>query len=87
MGVRGQTVCGRCANFCPWTRPDIGPEFYKDWNGDVEKLYESVRDRAAYLRNNNFNTDAHKTRRWWFDLIENEDGELIIPGGPKCSDN
>ena len=83
MGVQGKTVCGRCANFCPWTRPDVGPEFYKDWDGDVEKLYESVRARAAYLRENNFNTDSYKTKRWWFDLIENEDGELVVPGGSK----
>ncbi len=78
--------CSRCANFCPWNRPDVGPEFYKDWDGDVEKLYESVRARAAYLRERNFVTEEHETRRWWFDLAENEDGELIIPPHTKITE-
>ncbi len=85
-GIVGQTGCGRCANFCPWTRPDVGPEFYRDWDGDVEKLYKSVRARAAYLRENNFTSEAHKTRRWWFDLIENDVGDLVVPGGAGCTD-
>lgn len=79
-------ACARCANFCPWNRPDIGPEFYKDWDGDLKKLYESVDARAAYLRERNFVTEEHENRRWWFDLAENEEGELVIPSQTKYTE-
>ena len=77
MNKRGGS-CGRCALMCPWNRPDSEPHDFKDWDGDIDKLYASVNARAEYLRANNFVTEESKTKKWWFDLQE-EDGRYVIP--------
>lgn len=78
-------ICGRCSNMCPWNRPDSDPEFFKDWDGDISRLQDAARARAEYLRQNNFESEEYKTRRWWFDLMVDESGELVIPPTTKYS--
>ena len=70
--------CGRCSNLCPWNRPDSDPEFFRDWDGDIQTLHASARRREKYLRENNFIPEESKTKKWWFDLKE-ENGDLVIP--------
>lgn len=72
--------CGRCTLMCPWNRPDSMPGDFKDWDGDLRFLYDSVNSRANYLREHNFKDEEHTAGTWWFDLVENSEGELIIPG-------
>jgi len=79
-------ACGRCANLCPWNRPDVGPDFYKDWDGNLQFLYDSVDARAKYLREHNFRTEESTNRKWWFDLCQDENGDLIIPPGTRFTE-
>ena len=60
--------CGRCANICPWNRPESRPEYFRDWDGSLETLYESVNRRAAYLREHNFTDEEERSGKWWLDL-------------------
>lgn len=70
--------CGRCSNICPWNRPDSEPHHFQDWDGSLETLYDSVNNRARYLREHNFVTEESTNRKWWFELQE-KDGKLVIP--------
>lgn len=78
--------CGKCTTLCPWNRPDSMPGDFKDWDGDVKFLHDSAKARADYLRECNFETEDYKTRRWWFDLVENEVGDLVIPKNSKYTE-
>ncbi len=72
-------VCGRCTKVCPWTRPNSRPEDFADWDGDLETLYRGVNEQRERIEKNNFVDPMEATRKWWFELDENLDGELVIP--------
>lgn len=74
-------VCGRCTKVCPWTRPDSRPEDFRDWDGSLVKLYESVERRRVFMDYNNYVDPLEKTHKWWFELDEDLDGNQIIPTG------
>lgn len=75
--------CGRCMLTCPWNRPDSMPGDFKDWDGDLNYLYDSVNARADYLKEHDFVDEENSKKKWWFDLVENREGELVIPEGSK----
>ena len=77
------SICQRCAKVCPWNRPDSMPGDFKDWDGDLNYLYNSVNSRAAYLKEHDFVDEEYSKRKWWFDLVENREGELVIPESSK----
>lgn len=78
--------CGRCTVMCPWNRPDSMPGDFKDWDGDLQFLYDSVNSRANYLREHNFVNEEYSDRKWWFELVENDEGELVIPQSSKYTE-
>lgn len=81
--IQNGSNCGRCTIVCPWHRPDSRPEDFKDWDGDLQFLYDSVNARAKYLREHDFVDEEYCQRKWWFDLVEDPEGKLIIPESSK----
>lgn len=78
-GVMTNTVgnmCQHCTKICPWNRPDNRPEDFKDWNGDLKVLYDSVERQARRLRENNFVEPEEYQNKWWLPL-ENKNGVLV----------
>lgn len=68
--------CQRCAKTCPWNRPDNRPEDFRDWDGSLSYLYESVNRQAEHMRANDFvEPDEHKNK-WWLPL-EYKDGGIV----------
>ncbi len=68
-------MCQRCTKTCPWNRPDNRPEDFRNWDGDLSYLYDSVERQAKRMRENNFvEPDEHKNK-WWLPLAY-EDGIL-----------
>ncbi len=72
-------VCGRCTKVCPWTRPNSRPEDFAHWDGNLEALYKGVDEQRARLEENNYVDPMETTRKWWFELDEDIDGNLVIP--------
>ena len=72
-------VCGRCTKVCPWTRPNSQPRDFADWDGSLEELYKGVNEQRERLIANNFVDPLESTRKWWFELDEDENGRLVIP--------
>jgi ferredoxin len=68
-------MCQHCTKMCPWNRPDNRPEDFRDWNGDLKFIYDSVNRQAKRLRDNNFVDPDEFTNKWWFPL-EFKDGKL-----------
>lgn len=71
-------ICGRCTALCPWNRPDVSPEHYAGWDGDMAKIVAEVNARARQWEQQDYVRPTEKTDKWWFDL-EPRDGRLIIP--------
>ena len=68
-------MCQRCTKTCPWNRPDNRPEDFRNWDGDLSYLYDSVERQAKRMRENHFvEPDEHKNK-WWLPLAY-EDGIL-----------
>jgi ferredoxin len=67
--------CQRCAKTCPWNRPDNRPEDFRDWDGNLNFLYDSVNRQAKHMRENNFIEPTELKNKWWFPL-EYKDGKL-----------
>jgi ferredoxin len=67
--------CQRCTKTCPWNRPDNKPEDFKNWDGNLQYLYDSVERQARRMRENNFIEPTEYKNKWWFPL-ENKNGEL-----------
>jgi hypothetical protein len=76
------SVCGHCTRICPWNRPHTDPCDFKDWDGDIKRLFVDADARAAYLREHNFRDELEDTHKWWIDL-EEIDGRLVIPKSTK----
>jgi reductive dehalogenase len=72
-------VCGRCTKVCPWHRLDSEPRDFADWDGNPDQLYESVNRQRKRLIKNNYVDPLEKTGKWWFELDEETNGELVIP--------
>lgn len=72
-------VCGRCSKVCPWTRPNSKPENFRDWDGNLEELYQGVNDQRERLVNNNYVDPLEATHKWWFELDQDLEGNLVIP--------
>lgn len=68
-------VCGRCVKVCPWTRPDSRPEDFKDWDGDIKFLHDSVNRQAQWLKEHNYVHPDENSKKWWLPL-ERQDGKL-----------
>ena len=68
-------MCQHCTKTCPWNRPDNRPEDFRNWNGDLKFLYDSVERQAKRMRDNNFVEMAEHTNKWWLPL-EYKDGVL-----------
>jgi len=74
-------VCGRCTKVCPWTRPHSQPEDFAGWDGGLDALYRGVEAQRRSLAENNYVDPMEATHKWWFELDENMDGDLVIPTG------
>ena len=72
-------VCGRCTKVCPWTRPDSSPVDFAGWDGNLDALYKGVEAQRKRLEKNNFVDPLESTHKWWFELDEDLDGNLVIP--------
>jgi ferredoxin len=68
-------MCQRCTKICPWNRPDNRPEDFRNWNGNLKHLYDSVNRQAQRLRDNDFVEPDELKNKWWFPL-EYRDGVL-----------
>jgi hypothetical protein len=69
-------MCQRCTKACPWNRPDNRPEDFRNWDGDLKFLYDSVERQAKRMRENNFTEPEEFTDKWWLPL-ERKDGKFI----------
>jgi epoxyqueuosine reductase len=69
-------MCQRCTKACPWYRPDNRPEDFRNWDGDLKFLYDSVDRQAKRMRENNFTEPEEFTDKWWLPL-ERKDGKFI----------
>ena len=74
-------VCGRCTKVCPWTRPDSRPEDFADWDGSLDILHAGVNRQRALLAENNYVDPREATQKWWFELDETPEGDLVVPTG------
>ncbi len=72
-------VCGRCTKVCPWTRPNSQPQDFANWDGDLEELRMCVNEQKERLVENNYVDPLESTHKWWFELDEDEKGEIVIP--------
>ena len=72
-------ICQRCTKVCPFNRPDVGPADFKDWDGDLSKLYEQVEARRVQMENYNYQEPEEQTGKWWFPLSK-QDGVLKETG-------
>jgi ferredoxin len=72
-------VCGRCTKVCPWHRPDTEPRHFADWDGSLEALYASVNRQRESLIESNYVDPMEKTGKWWFELDETINEELVVP--------
>jgi hypothetical protein len=72
-------VCGRCTKVCPWTRPNSQPEDFAHWDGNLEELHRGVNEQREKLEENNYVDPMEATRKWWFELDEDLEGNLVIP--------
>ena len=61
-------ICQRCAKVCPWNRLDNRPEDFREWDGSLGYLYDSVNHQAERLRANGFREPEEYTNKWWFPL-------------------
>jgi len=69
-------ICERCIKICPWNRPDNRPENFREWDGNVRFLHDSVNRQAGRLRANGYREPEEYTDKWWFPLLY-ADGSLI----------
>lgn len=74
-------VCGRCTKVCPWHRPDSEPHHFADWDGNLDTIYESVNRQRERLIKSNYVDPMEKTGKWWFELDQDVNGELVVPAG------
>ena len=72
-------VCGRCTKVCPWTRTDSRPEDFANWDGSLDELYKGVEAQRKRLEKNNYVDPVEATHKWWFELDEDQEGNLVIP--------
>jgi len=72
-------VCGRCTKVCPWTRPNSQPEDFAHWDGNLEELHRGVNEQREKLEENNYVDPMEATCKWWFELDEDLEGNLVIP--------
>jgi ferredoxin len=75
-------MCGRCAKVCPWNRPDVSPDHYKNWDGDMLKIIDEVNQQAKRMKEQNYVHESENTHKWWLDL-ELINGRLEIPSSSK----
>ena len=68
-------MCQRCTKLCPWNRPDNRPEDFRNWDGNLGFLYDSVNRQAQRMKDNNFIDPDEFTGKWWFPLAY-RDGKL-----------
>ena len=68
--------CQRCTKTCPWNRPDNRPEDFRNWDGNLQHLYDSVERQAKYMRDNNFVEPTEYKNKWWLPL-EVKKGKLL----------
>lgn len=73
MNRTGQ-ICQRCAKLCPWNRSDSRPEDFRDWDGDLRYLYDSVERQKQRRIDQNFIDERELSEKWWFPLVS-EDGK------------
>ncbi len=66
-------MCQRCTKMCPFNRPDNRPEDFKNWDGDLKYIYDSVERQAKRLRDNDFIEPAEHKNKWWFPLEYKDD--------------
>ena len=69
MANKTGNICQRCTKVCPWNRIDNKPENFRDWDGDIKYLYDSVNHQAERLRANGFREPEEYTNKWWFPLL------------------
>ena len=68
--------CQRCAKTCPWNRPDNRPEDFREWDGSLEFLYNSVNQQAENMRKQNYIEKDEFSKKWWLPL-EYKDKEIV----------
>jgi ferredoxin len=68
-------MCQRCTKICPFNRPDNRPEDFRNWDGDLGYIYDSVERQAKRLRDNNYIEPSEHQNKWWLPL-EYKDGVL-----------
>jgi len=69
-------ICQRCTKICPWNRRDSSPEFFSEWDGDIQVLHDSVKQQAAFRYENRFVEPEELNEKWWLPLMR--DGDAII---------
>ena len=79
-------ICGRCTALCPWNRPDVSPEHYAGWDGNMNTLRAEVDAHAEQLRRQSCKRPTEQTNKWWFDLEMQADGRLAIPNSSERED-
>jgi ferredoxin len=75
LGTISNTIgnaCQRCTKICPWNRRDNQPEDFKNWDGDIKFLHDSVDRQRALIISNNYREPEEYTNKWWFPLHYSE---------------
>ena len=77
-------ICQRCTKVCPFNRPDVGPADFRNWDGDLSKLYAQVETRRAQMEACGYQERKEKTGKWWLPLskqggVLQEANEYIYP--------
>ena len=68
-------ICQRCTKVCPFNRPNVGPDAFKNWDGDLSKLYEQVETRRVQMEACGWQEPEENTGKWWLP-ISWQDGVL-----------
>ena len=63
-------ICQRCTKVCPFNRPDGSPEQFKDWDGNLDYLYELVNKQRKHIAEHDFVEPAEADRKWWLPIRE-----------------
>ena len=69
-------ICQRCTKICPWNRRDSTPEYFADWEGDINALHDSVNRQATLRREKDFVEPEEHSEKWWLPL--KRDGNAIV---------